>query len=258
MNRPESNKVLKKLNSNLPALGGWVLTASPVVAELFAIAGFDWVCIDAEHSAVSKETAQNMITAIERHGAEPLVRVSGNIDDECKRFLDMGARGIIIPMIKSYEDVMLAVEHTKFPPLGKRSYSLSRSTMYGKEAGDHFTNANDNTLLGIMIEHIDPLNDLDKIFSEPTVDVILVGPYDLSGSMGIPGEFEKKEFKEAIELINRKAAENNVRMGIHEVHPTPEKVQKLIEEGFTFIACGIDSLFLTNEAEKYTRLLIKK
>jgi len=255
MSKIEPNKVLNKLNKNQPALGGWVLSASPTVAELFALAGFDWVCIDAEHSAVSKETAQNMITAIERHGSEPFVRVCGNDEYEIKRFLDMGARGIIIPMIKSYNEVLNAVKYTKFPPLGKRSYSLSRSTLYGQASDHYFSNANKDILLGIMIEHIDPLDDLDKIFSNKNIDIVMVGPYDLSGSMGIPGQFNKPEFKEAINLINRKASENNIRMGIHEVHPTPESIKLRINEGFTFIACGIDSIFLLNEAEKYTKLI---
>ena len=247
----QENKVLKRLENNKPALGGWVLTGSPVVAELLALCGFNWVCIDAEHSAVTTETAQQMMTAIEKHGAEPFVRVSGIYESEIKKFLDMGARGIIVPMIKSYDDLVKAVSYIKFPPDGNRSYALPRCTSYGMYSSEYYLKANDSIFLGIMIEHKDALGELDKIFSHPHIDAVLVGPYDLSGSMGIPGKFEEPAFREALKLIYRKAKENGVMMGIHEVHPKPEKITELINQGFRFIACGLDTLFIMDEAAKY-------
>ena len=115
------NIVLEKLKKDEPALGGWVMSGSVVVSELLSLSGFSWVCIDAEHSAVTTETALNMMVAIEKHGAEPFVRVSSNNESEIKKFLDMGARGIIVPMVKSYKDVQNAISYTKFPPVGNRS-----------------------------------------------------------------------------------------------------------------------------------------
>lgn len=250
------NKVLSQLKNNKVSLGAWILSGSEVVAELFAMSGFDWVCIDAEHSAVTTHTAQSMMMAIEKHGAEPFVRVSQNDESECKKFLDMGARGILIPMIKSHEDVLKAIHYTRFPPIGKRSYSLSRSTYYGEGSSSYFKKANETVLLGIMIEHQDALTELDRIFSEQEIDVVLIGPYDLSGSLGIPGEFNKPEYLEAMDLINRKAREYKINVGLHEVHPTPEKIQQKINDGYTFIACGMDTIFLIEEAKKYTNLKI--
>ena len=140
----QKNRILEKLINDKPTLGGWVLTGSGVAAEMLALSGFDWVCIDAEHSAITTETAQQIMVAIERHGAEPIVRISGNHDSEIKKFLDMGARGILVPMIKSYEDVEKAVSSIKFPPEGNRSYSLSRSTEYGLNSSEYFLKANDS------------------------------------------------------------------------------------------------------------------
>ncbi len=251
----EANKVLSKLKRNEPALGGWVMTGSTVVAELLSLAGFDWVCIDAEHSCVTTETAQNMMNAIERHGAEPFVRLSGNNESEIKKFLDMGARGIIVPMIKTYEEVQNAISYSKFPPIGNRSYALPRCTKYGLTKNEYFQGANDSIFLGIMIEHIDALPHLDRIFSSSHIDAVLVGPYDLSGSMGIPGQFKNPEFIDALDLIYKKAKEYKIRVGIHEVHPTPEKIKEIIKGGYRFIACGIDTLFILDEASKYRDLL---
>jgi 2-dehydro-3-deoxyglucarate aldolase len=249
------NRVLTKLSNNEPALGGWMLTGSPVVAELLALAGFDWVCIDAEHSAISPETAQMAMNAIEKHGSEPFVRLSGIRQEEIKTFLDMGARGIIVPMIKSFEDVQRVISYSLFPPAGNRSYALPRCTRYGLSSEEYFRKANETTFLGMMIEHIDALPHLDNIFASPHIDAILVGPYDLSGSMGIPGEFNDPAFKEALELIHEKAVEHRIRVGFHEVHPSPEKITDLIERGFRFIACGLDTLFILDEATRYPGLI---
>lgn len=245
-----SNKVKQKIKDGNVALGGWSMTASPVVAEILAAAGFDWVCIDAEHSPVNMETIQNMIVAIENKGAEPFVRISLNGEKECKKILDAGAKGVIVPMVKSYEDVEKAISYVKYAPEGNRSFALPRATGYGIEKTNYFKQANDIIFMGIMIEHIDAVKDLNKIFDNDKIDTILVGPYDLSGSMGIPGQFESKEFQEVIDEINRKAAEYNVTMGIHEVHPTSDNLKQYQKDGYKFIACGIDTLFINDSAQK--------
>ena len=252
----QENKVLSKLRKGIPALGGWIMSDAVTSAEIMAQAGFDWVCVDAEHSPVSKETATNMFRAIELHGAEPFVRICLNDEVEIKKYLDIGARGIIVPMIKSYEEVEVAVSCIKYPPEGKRSFALPRCTGFGQWSDEYFTMANKETFIGIMIEHIDALKEIDRIFSSKAIDAILIGPYDLSGSIGIPGQFNNREFIEILDLIFRKAKEYSVRMGIHEVHPTKEKINKLIDEGYRLIACGIDTLFLLEKAREFTSLKV--
>jgi 2-dehydro-3-deoxyglucarate aldolase len=250
-----TNKVLEKINKGKYSLGGWVMTKSVTSAEILAQSGFDWVCIDAEHSAVSKETASNIIRAIELHGAEPFVRISLNDEVEIKKYLDIGAKGIIVPMIKSYEEVKRAVSYIKYPPAGNRSYALSRCTGYGEYADEYFKYFNDNIFTAIMIEHIDAISDLDQIFSNKEIDAVLVGPYDLSGSMHIPGQFGNPKFMEVLDHIYSKAKEHNVTMGFHEVHPTKENINALIEQGYKFIACGIDTLFLLEKSKEFTSLM---
>lgn len=254
----KKNMVLERLKNNLPVLGGWIMSNSVESAEIIAQSGFSWVCVDAEHSQVSKETALNMFRAIELHGAEPFVRVSSNDEVEIKKYLDMGAKGIIVPMIKSLVDVLDAISHIKFSPEGKRSYALSRCTGYGEFSDDYFKNANKEIFIGVMIEHIDALKDLDEIFLCKSIDVVFVGPYDLSGSMGIPGQFDDPRFKAAMKTIQDKAILHNITMGFHEVHPTKEKVMNLLRNGFRFIACGIDTLFLMEKSKEFASLSINE
>jgi 2-dehydro-3-deoxyglucarate aldolase len=250
-----TNKVLEKIKKGNFSLGSWVLSNSVASAEIMAQACFDWVCIDAEHSAVSKETATDMIRAIELHGSEPFVRISLNDEVEIKKYLDMGARGIIVPMIKSYQDVKKAVSYIKFPPEGSRSFALSRATGYGEWSEEYFKYSNNNILIAIMIEHIDAIKDIDQIFSQKGIDAVLVGPYDLSGSMGIPGQFDHPEFKKILKQIHLKAQEHFVTMGFHEVYPTKDKIIKLINQDYKFIACGIDTLFILEKSKEFSSLI---
>ena len=244
------NKVLIQLKENKPSLGGWVMTASVTCAEIMAQAGFDWVCIDAEHSPVNNETVQNMFIAIERHGAEPFIRIPKIDEVVFKKYLDMGAKGIIIPMVNSAEEVEKAIAYASYSPQGIRSFALPRANGYGAFAEEYFHNANENLFIGIMIEHIDALKNLDEIFSNKRIDAVFVGPYDLSGSMNIPGQFDNKEFKQALNLIHSRAQKYNVTMGIHDIYPTVQKIQGYINNGYLFIACGIDTLYIREMSEK--------
>ncbi len=244
------NTVLEQLKENKPSLGGWVMTGSVACAEIMARAGFDWVCVDAEHSPVNDETVQNMFIAIERHGAEPFVRIPKNDEVVFKKYLDMGAKGIIVPMVNSAEEVERAIAFASYSPQGIRSFALPRANGYGAFAGDYYKNANENLFIGIMIEHARALENLDEIFSNKRIDAVFIGPYDLSGSMNIPGEFDHREFKQALNLIHSRAKELDITLGIHEIHPTPEKIQAYIKDGYRFIACGIDTLFVREMSEK--------
>lgn len=249
------NIVLERLRNNEPALGGWVMTNSVVSAEIMAQAGFQWVCVDAEHSQVTKETAVNMFRAIERYGAEPFVRVCLNDEVEIKKYMDMGARGIIVPMIKSHEDVKRAISYTKYAPLGNRSFALPRCNGYGQWSAEYFERSNQDTFFGIMIEHIDAVANLDEIFSGKEIDAVFIGPYDLSGSMGIPGQFDNPVFKSTLELIYKKASDHGITLGYHEVNPTKEKIKDLIGKGIRFIACGIDTIFILERSMEFTQLI---
>lgn len=249
------NKVLERLNNNQPCLGGWVMSSSVMAAEILAQAGFDWVCVDAEHSPVDFQTVRNMFVAIERHGSEPFIRVSDSSEFGIKQSLDLGAKGIIIPMVKSAEEVEQIIAYASYAPQGCRSFAITRASGHGAFSNEYFSQINDQLFIGIMIEHIDSLPHLDKIFMNKRIDTVFVGPYDLSGSMNIPGQFDNKEFKKVLDQIHSKAREYGINMGIHEVYPTREKIRGFIESGYKFIACGVDTLYLREMAEKFASIL---
>jgi 2-dehydro-3-deoxyglucarate aldolase len=166
----------------------------------------------------------------------------------------MGARGVIVPMIKSFDDVKRAISYIKYSPEGNRSFALPRCNGYGSWSKEYFKEANDNIFFAIMIEHIDAVDDLDEIFACKEIDAVFVGPYDLSGSMGMPGQFEDSKFKAVMDTIQQKAKEHHVTMGFHEVHPTQDKIQALINDGCLFIACGMDVIFLREKSNEFTQL----
>ena len=250
----KKNIVLEKITKGEVALGGWVMSNSVVAAEIMSLAGFSWVCVDGEHSQAGKETIVNMFRAIERYGAEPFVRVSHNDEIEIKKYLDMGAQGIIIPMIKSYQDVKRAISYIKYAPEGIRSFALPRCTGYGEWADDYYRKANQEIMIVIMIEHVDALSDLDEIFSCKDIHAVLVGPYDLSGSMNIPGDLKNPLFKDALHLIRQKALNHGITMGYHEVHPSVESIRMLMEDGIKFIACGMDTIFLLEQSRLFAKI----
>ena len=162
---------------------------------------------------------------------------------------------LFVPMIKSYEDVKRAISYIKYAPLGNRSFALPRCNGYGQWSVEYFERSNQDTFFGIMIEHIDAVANLDEIFSGKEIDAVFIGPYDLSGSMGIPGQFDNSAFKSTLELIYKKTNDHGVTIGYHEVNPTKEKIKALIGKGIRFIACGIDTIFILERSMEFTQLI---
>jgi len=228
------------LKNNHLALGSWITLAHPAIAEIMANAGFDWLAVDLEHSVITIREAEELIRIIDLSGVAPLVRLTSNNPDLIKRVMDAGAHGVIVPMVKSPDEAMLAVDSVKYPESGKRSIGLARAQGYGIGFQDYFQWQQDSSVVIVQIEHIEAVNNLEKIFSIDGVDGYIVGPYDLSGSMGIPGQFEHPEFLKAMERIRATAAAMDMPGGIHIIEPDPQQLEQRIEEGHRFIAYSLD------------------
>jgi 2-dehydro-3-deoxyglucarate aldolase len=235
-----SNKsVLESLS-----IGSWIQLGHPAVAEIMAAAGFDWLTVDLEHSTISLAEAENLIRIIDLKGVVPLVRLSSNNSEQIKRVMDAGAHGVIVPMVKSEAEVKRAVRAVKYPPDGDRSVGLARAQGYGTNFAEYYKWQKEESLVIVQIEHIDAVNNLEKILSVPGVDAYIVGPYDLSGSLGIPGQFENPTFLEAIKEIRDVAERLEMPGGVHVVEPNPEELKKCIADGNRFIAYGVDTRML--------------
>jgi len=242
--------VKHKIFSGDVSTGGWLLSGSPVLAEIMA-ASFDWVCIDAEHSTITKDAAANCVRAIESRGAEAFVRVGLNDELEIKRFLDIGVKGIIVPLIRSVDDVRRAIDRVFFPPIGRRSYSLARCTNYGATSDHYFATFNDRVFFSIMVETAEAVEALPRIIHEygDRIDAVLIGLYDLAGSFGIPGQVDDENLLSNVQDVRRHCEERDVPVGIHATEISRTRLSELIKDGYTFIGCGMDTLYVLDQSE---------
>jgi len=240
----KDNLLKTALQDNQVTIGSWLSIPSPVVAEIVAQAGFPWLVVDMEHSVIDLECMQSMFMAMELNKCIPLVRLSGKDPNQTKRVLDAGAYGIIAPMINTAEEAEMMVNAIKYPPYGKRGVGLARAQAYGMKFDEYKKHFNQHSIIICQIEHKEAVENIDGILSVKGIDGIIIGPYDLSGSYGIPGEFKNPLIVEAEQKVLDSAKRNGIPAGIHVVHPDTEELLSNIKKGFKFIAYGVDMIFL--------------
>jgi len=233
-----------KLMNREVTIGSWITFSDPAIAEIMAKSGFDWLAVDMEHSGLSFGQAQGIIRVIDLYGIAPLVRVMENNPELIKRFLDAGAHGVIIPMVKSKNNAERAVHAVKYPPLGSRGVGLARAQNYSLDFDSYREWNQENSIVMVQIEHIKGVENLDSIMNVDGVDGFIIGLYDLSGSLGVPGQFEHPLVIEALNEIHRVSKNNNYLMGQHVVSVDHTKVLDAVENGIKFIGFGVDFLFL--------------
>ncbi|EAI4539928.1 2,4-dihydroxyhept-2-ene-1,7-dioic acid aldolase, partial [Campylobacter coli] len=179
-------KLKEKLKNNQLTIGSWISIGHACTVEVMADAGFEWLVIDFEHTSMNYETVQNLIIVIQSKNIKALVRVSKNEEVIIKKVLDMGADGIIVPMIKSEADAIKAVEFAKYPPIGKRGVGLFRAQGYGSKFEEYKKWVDDNLIIIAQIEHYEAVENIEEIIKTEGIDGVIIGPYDLSGSLGFP------------------------------------------------------------------------
>jgi len=228
------------------AVGTWLVLGSPIVAEIIANMGFDWVVVDTEHGSIDIGATQSIIQAISTTDTVPMVRVPWNDPMSIKRALDAGAYGLVIPMVNSREEAIRAVKAARYPPLGIRSYGGPRARLYG--GVDYFEHANEEIALIVQIEHIDAVNHVDEILSVEGVDGFFIGPSDLAISMGLKPGMDQTDPRhiEAVNKVLASGKKHHVPGGIHV--GSPEAVNERIAQGFQFIGLSSDEGFLRSTA----------
>jgi len=231
-------------------IGSWVTIGHPNVVEIMASAGFEWLCVDMEHTTIDLGMAQSLITTIHAQGLKALVRVAQNEEVIIKKVMDAGADGVIVPMVKSAEDAKKAVDFVKYPPHGKRGVGLYRAQNYGLGFDSYKKWLDEEAIVIAQIEHIDAVRNIDAILETEGIDGTIVGPYDLSGSMGFPGEFEREDIKAALEEVKAACTRHNKPLGFHVIASDYVKLQEKIDEGYTFLAFSLDFFFLGDKARE--------
>ncbi|MEG1609728.1 MAG: aldolase/citrate lyase family protein [Bilophila sp.] len=230
-------------------VGTWLQFPSADVAEVLGASGYDWVAVDMEHGAFTRAVLPDVFRAIENGGSAPFARLPEADLRPIKDALDSGAQGIIFPMIESRAQLDRAMSLAQYPDAGgSRGVGYCRANLYGREFDVYREGLARDILLVAQIEHIRAVEELDAILSHPRLDAIMVGPYDLSGSMGLTGQFDHPDFIATMKRISAACARHGMAMGNHVVQPEPERLAKCIADGYKFIAYGIDAVFLLSSA----------
>jgi 2-dehydro-3-deoxyglucarate aldolase len=196
--------------------------------------------VDLEHSVITIREAEELIRVINLCGVVPLVRLSANDPVQIKRVMDAGAHGVIVPMVNSAEEARKAVESVRYPPDGKRGVGLARAQGYGSHFEQYKEWVNQKSIVIVQVEHIKAVENLEAILSTEGVDGFIVGPYDLSGSLGIPGQFDHALMIEAMSKIQTFLKSSSKVSGYHVVEPDVDQLQQRVQEGYRFLAYSVD------------------
>ncbi len=245
-----AQKLKDKFRSRTLTLGTWVSLGNSSIAEVMVQAGYDWVTIDNEHSMLNPKDIQTLITTIQGAGACALVRLSENQGIEIRKIMDAGADGVICPMINNANDAKLLIDAVKYPPLGKRSYGLYRAQGYGSHPIPYFESINERSIVIALIEQIEGVRNLESILDVPGLDGVIIGPYDLSGSLGLPGQLNHPKVLAAEETVLSICKKRGISCGAHLVHPEPAIIEAKFKMGYTFFALGTDFIFISEAAKQ--------
>lgn len=239
-----------KLRKNQVCFGSWITLGHSSIAEIMCGAGFDWLVVDMEHSAITISEAQQLIQVIELSGVAPLVRVGQNNPNTIKRAMDCGAHGVIVPMVNSRHDALRAVSAVKYPPVGARGVGLARAQGYGFEFRKYLDWVNKGSVVIVQIEHREAIDNLEEILSVAGVDGSIIGPYDLSGSLGIPGKFKDAKMIDMLKRYEAVSKKMKKAMGFHVVEPDIAETLRLKRKGYTLLAVGLDTLYLGRKCKE--------
>jgi 2-dehydro-3-deoxyglucarate aldolase len=248
MNRKEKIQSIRQtLKRGDASIGSWIQIPHPSIAEIMGRSGYDWVAVDMEHGAVGAHQLPDLFRALELGGTLPLVRLAHGAAKDCKRALDAGAGGVIVPMVESARQLADVRDACCWPPSGTRGVGFSRANLFGADFAAYAEEAQ-APLLVAMIEHIRAVDSLEEILAVDGLDAILIGPYDLSASMGMTGQFDAPRFLTAMEHIRSACHAAGKPCGLHVVAPDAAELTSKLDEGYRFLAYSIDSVFLRMSA----------
>ena len=242
----------KRLKSGETLIGPILIIPSPDVAEIMALVGFDYLWIDLEHGPGDIIQAQALIQAV--GGRCPcVIRVPENKEVWIKKALDTGCDGVVVPQVRTAAEAQEAVACCLYPPEGRRGAGAGRAQGYGMTFQDYVAKANETVVIIIQIEHADAVRNIDEILAVPGIDAVLIGPFDLSGSLGLLGQITHPRVQEAIETvrslcIQRHSLEARVPLGIYAVDA--QAARGAIAGGFTLIALNTDAGWLAKGARQ--------
>jgi len=234
------NDLRNKVKAGNATVGVWQMTSDVSTTCVMASLGFDWIVVDLEHSMIDLGRVESIFIAAERYDVVPLVRLPNMDPYLARRLLDSGAQGILIPVVEEAKKLSNFIKHCLYPPKGKRGLGLIRANLWGDELEKYY--AEFKPLIIPQIETLKGYDNLEEILDEDAVDGIFIGPYDLSASIGLPGDLEHPKMKKILSDIKKTTLKKNKFVGIHQVEPDKESLNKKIEDGYNFVAFSTDTV----------------
>ena len=248
-------KLKESLRRREKLFGAWISYSHPSIAETFAKAGFDFIAIDMEHSTINLSEAQRIIAACQSEEVPCLPRPVSHSDDYIKPLLESGADGILIQMVNTSKDVQNLINNLKFPPIGKRSYGVNRAQGYGFDFNEYITSWNNDSSFIIQVESIEAVENIESLLEFSEVDAVMIGPYDISGSLGVPGELNHKKVISASKKVIDACSKYGKSCGTQLNDPNPKNINNLFEMGYTFAVLGSDLFILWKWAEQMKQIM---
>lgn len=246
----------QRLNKGEILIGTFLSLGNAITAEIVANAGFDWVIIDLEHGIGTEADVVNQLLGMKNTNVSAIIRVESFQRQRIHRVLDMGADGIMCPRIETAGEAELAVKAMQYPPAGIRGVAkMIRATRYGEDFSRYSEMAPGELLGVIQIETLEALEHLDAIAAINGVDVLFIGPSDLSMALGIFGQTDHPQFMQAVDRVVKAAARAGKHVGI--LLSNPDDLKKYNDLGIRFFACGTDASFLSNGAKQTAAALLR-
>ena len=238
-----TNEVRRKLNAGEPVIGTFMGLGSPTVAELLSHAGLDFLVIETEHNGVDMAENQQMLMAMNGTDVVPLIRLPSGEPVVIQRALDIGAMGIFVPMLRTADQARAVVAATRYPPAGSRGFGPLRASHYTFDYPDYLRRANDNTLVGFLLETREAIDNLEEIVSVDGVDVLMLGMWDMCLQFGLdPLTMPHAELDRVVDRALEVCGAAGVTLGTGAGNP--DELVALRERGFTFLAYGPDYALL--------------
>lgn len=252
----ENRKILKeKLRNRERLFAGWVSYAHPSITETFARAGFDFMAIDMEHATISLEQAQRIIAASQSEGVPCIPRPVSHSDDYLKPLMESGADGMLVQMVNTADQVRNLIKLLKYPPIGKRTYGVNRAQTYGFDFDRYIESWNETSTFMIQVESIEAVENIESLLAFDEIDGVMVGPYDISGSLGVPGQTSHPLVIEASKKVIAACEKFGKSCGTQVSDSTEESIQNLFDMGYTYAILGSDLFVLWKWAEKMQGLM---
>jgi 2-dehydro-3-deoxyglucarate aldolase len=233
-----------KFRSRQKVFAAWTSLAHPSITEMFTRSGVDFIGIDIEHSTISQEQSQRIIAACQANDTLCLPRIASHNMEMIKRLLDSGADGVIVPMVDTPDEVERLISWCKYPPLGKRSFGIARGQGYGFDFEDYTREWNGSSSLIIQIESVRGVENIERLLSYEEIDGAMIGPYDLSGSMGIPGQLDHPLVVEAGRKVIDACMKYCKACGTQLIEPDEVGITNAFRSGFTFVVLASDIFIL--------------